>query len=746
MTLKEKIDLINVDKTKDPTKTKEVLNRIEKLGETQSVKAMEVLDQLIAKMTLENPDALKKAVISREQAKRKASKLSTLRAIVPKKADVDKIELQIKKQYPKWDDDKIKQLAQLRIDAQISRADNFNKMLDTLSKSQFYGGKELSTAPIDKGRGRNLQKDSKQGSITEAEELKMTKKKFKRISKAGRKNQYGTTKGGNVYYEYRMNRRDVDNKIRLAKGGGVGIPNADKMFHLPYELAVYVPSTMNVDKSITATELRARVKEVEKYLAETFGGFTSAEKVGGYLSSKSSVITEKVIPVTAFATNDSFTANKSKLVNKLSVWAKKWGQEAIGFEFEGDLYYVPQKFKKGGKLTATYIPKYDIKTLTTVWGNNIKGKDLIDGAYTIRKNIKKRPKMVRSMFEEEEFSEFKKGGLIAYSNNDYQQIVGNFSTLAEAKKFAKANKGKYQTITFEDEYGDNIVVEKSDTIKDIDWLFSEKYAKGGKPKTVRYYFEDEAYEYAKGGRVKYYLNGFEEGINYILNSTDAVEVKREGNLDNGNLVIYFETRDNKKAKSGKMKVAKYGRGTKLSSDDTPKVWIGEWSLYNEGKLIGEWVDLSEYDSGAEVMDKIQALLDKWTKETGRLREEYAVFDYENFSSSLYSEGMGEASFDKVITAYKLSQETDIPSDVLSTIMAEYDLNDEEDLQQFIDERYIGYFENDSDLGYYLVDDMGEGVQNLSQNTIEMYFDYEGYGRDTAMNDMRDIDGYYFYNR
>jgi antirestriction protein len=695
MTLKEKIDLINVDKTKDPTKTKEVLNRIEKLGETQSVKAMEVLDQLIAKMTLENPDALKKAVISREQAKRKASKLSTLRAIVPKKADVDKIELQIKKQYPKWDDDKIKQLAQLRIDAQISRADNFNKMLDTLSKSQFYGGKELSTAPIDKGRGRNLQKDSKQGSITEAEELKMTKKKFKRISKAGRKNQYGTTKGGNVYYEYRMNRRDVDNKIRLAKGGGVGIPNADKMFHLPYELAVYVPSTMNVDKSITATELRARVKEVEKYLAETFGGFTSAEKVGGYLSSKSSVITEKVIPVTAFATNDSFTANKSKLVNKLSVWAKKWGQEAIGFEFEGDLYYVPQKFKKGGKLTATYIPKYDIKTLTTVWGNNIKGKDLIDGAYTTRKNIKKRPKMVRSMFEEEEFSEFKKGGLIAYSNNDYQQIVGNFSTLAEAKKFAKANKGKYQTITFEDEYGDNIVVEKSDTIKDIDWLFSEKYAKGGKPKTVRYYFEDEAYEYAKGG---------------------------------------------------KMKVAKYGRGTKLSSDDTPKVWIGEWSLYNEGKLIGEWVDLSEYDSGAEVMDKIQALLDKWTKETGRLREEYAVFDYENFSSSLYSEGMGEASFDKVITAYKLSQETDIPSDVLSTIMAEYDLNDEEDLQQFIDERYIGYFENDSDLGYYLVDDMGEGVQNLSQNTIEMYFDYEGYGRDTAMNDMRDIDGYYFYNR
>jgi hypothetical protein len=469
--------------------------------------------------------------------------------------------------------EKAVKLIALRKEAYELKKENLDKLLDRLDKSEFYQGKN-SKAPIDKGRTRDLGKDSKQGSITLAEERKMTKTPFKRISKAGRKNQYGTTEGGKVYYEYRMNRRDVDKKIKLEKGGGVGIPNAekrfrisivfndydtntsstksyfpmalnkenakqkaifdfkqqfpnskilkltfktkfdkggsvsipnaDKMFHLPYEIAVYVPSTKDVDKNITATELRARVKEVEKYLAETFGGFTSAEKVGGYLSSKSSVVTEKVIPVTAFATMQSFKDNKAKLVNKMSVWAKKWGQEAIGFEFEGDLYYVPQKFKTGGKLTATYIPKRDIKTLTTVWGNNIKGKDLIDGAYTVRKDIKKQPKMVRSMFEEEEFSEFKTGGLIAYSNDDYEQIVGNFSTLAEAKKFAKANKGKYETITFEDEKGDNIVVTSEDSLKDIDWLFSETYKEGGKtkpkdPVIVRGFSDDEAYEYEKGG-------------------------------------------------------------------------------------------------------------------------------------------------------------------------------------------------------------------------------------------------------
>jgi hypothetical protein len=442
------------------------------------------------------PEAITEKVVKQRQPRKQAEK--------PIDFEDDDVVETVMEDYNLTREKAVKLIA-LRKEAYELKKENFEKLIKRLDKSEFYQGKN-SNASIDKGRTRDLGKDSKQGAITLAEERKMTGRPFKRISKAGRKNQYGTTEGGKVYYEYRMNRRDVDKKIKLEKGGGVDIPNSDKMFHLPYEISVYVPSTKDVDKIITATELRARVKEVEKYLAETFGGFTSAEKVGGYLSSKSSVITEKVIPVTSFASMQSFKENKSKLVNKISVWAKKWGQEAIGFEFEGDLYYVPQKFNKGGKLTATYIPNRDIKSLTTVWGNNIKGKDLIDGAYTIRKDIKTQPKMVRSMFEEEEFSEFLTGGVIAYSNDDYEQKVGNFSSLAEAKKFAIANRLKYATITFEDEYGDNIVVTNEDTLKDIDWLFSEEFKKGGKtkpkePVMVRGFADDEAYEYAKGGNL-----------------------------------------------------------------------------------------------------------------------------------------------------------------------------------------------------------------------------------------------------
>lgn len=57
---------------------------------------------------------------------------------------------------------------------------------------------------------------------------------------------------------------------------------------------------------------------------------------------------------------------------------------------------------------------------------------------------------------------------------------------------------------------------------------------------------------SKGGRVRYMLNGFEENLNYILDSTNAVEVAREGSKEGGDLVIYFETKDDDFAKGGKI--------------------------------------------------------------------------------------------------------------------------------------------------------------------------------------------------
>jgi len=122
------------------------------------------------------------------------------------------------------------------------------------------------------------------------------------------------------------------------------------MFHLPIEVSVYVPSTQDVDKVVSKTEMTSRINEVKKYLATLFGGFSSAPVEGGFLASDKKVVKEDVERVNSFALKEDFDKNKEALVQKASEWAREWGQEAIGLEHEGDLYYVPQKFENGGTI------------------------------------------------------------------------------------------------------------------------------------------------------------------------------------------------------------------------------------------------------------------------------------------------------------------------------------------------------------------------------------------------------------
>jgi hypothetical protein len=67
------------------------------------------------------------------------------------------------------------------------------------------------------------------------------------------------------------------------------------------------------------------------------------------------------------------------------------------------------KFAKGGKLTATYIPNEDIESIRTRFGQTFSGKDILDGAYV--KGKVKTPKVTRHIFEEEEY-EYADGGLM----------------------------------------------------------------------------------------------------------------------------------------------------------------------------------------------------------------------------------------------------------------------------------------------------------------------------------------------
>jgi len=125
-------------------------------------------------------------------------------------------------------------------------------------------------------------------------------------------------------------------------------------FHLAIEQAVIVPSTQGKNQTkISDAKFKGRVKEVKRYLSTKFGGYTAVKGVGGYHSKGKGLIQEKVAKVTSFSERDKYNKNKQALIKKLGSWRKKWGQEAMGYEHEGDLYYFSKGIEKSRKISPS---------------------------------------------------------------------------------------------------------------------------------------------------------------------------------------------------------------------------------------------------------------------------------------------------------------------------------------------------------------------------------------------------------
>jgi antirestriction protein len=240
----------------------------------------------------------------------------------------------------------------------------------------------------------------------------------------------------------------------------------------------------------------------------------------------------------------------------------------------------------------------------------------------------------------------------------------------------------------------------------------------------------------------------------------------------------------------------------MSKDDSPKVYIADLTAYNNGQLIGKWFDLTDYSDGSELMQDIQKMLDEQTKKDkfGDVHEEYAVHDFENFPREFYSEYMGEADFDKLISLINDAEDSNLPFDVIAKAMADLGKDEVSEVveayfgsvpasmgnewrdfaYEYVDmvggisgvsnadyyfdyesfgsderinmggeaEEEMGYEDlSDTELGEQLVEEVG-GIEALGESTIDMYFDYDKFGRELQYDftSIRGEDGnYYFFN-
>lgn len=152
-----------------------------------------------------------------------------------------------------------------------------------------------------------------------------------------------------------------------------------------------------------------------------------------------------------------------------------------------------------------------------------------------------------------------------------------------------------------------------------------------------------------------------------------------------------------------------------------RIFLTNLGKYNEGEIVGEWVDLPVSDFSA-VLKRI-GINDRY--------EEFFITDYETNIPKL---NIGE--YDNIDELNELAEDIKNLDDSEILIMSAY-LDRGATVKEAVAKCDDGsiYYDcySDQDLGYEMIERMG-GIDNLEREVLETYFDYEGFGRDERIND------------
>jgi hypothetical protein len=189
MTTKQKFN--SIDQSKLSKEAKSTLEKMKKASdnfknEAITKKVDAALDQLIARLKKEKPEAIKKTPIA---TKKKATPKKTPNS---NKGGVMKLAKEIRKEGESWSD------AVKRAGEQMKKGE---KKAESEVKNELDKLKDLI-------ENDEILRGFKNSDVSRDAKLK-AKPKGKRKSTAGWKNQYGASKGGRTYYENRENRSDT---------------------------------------------------------------------------------------------------------------------------------------------------------------------------------------------------------------------------------------------------------------------------------------------------------------------------------------------------------------------------------------------------------------------------------------------------------------------------------------------------------------------------------------------------------
>lgn len=110
-----------------------------------------------------------------------------------------------------------------------------------------------------------------------------------------------------------------------------------EMFSLRSKITVYVPATVNIDQVIDNTEY---VNRTATLLSECFGGATSTEALGYWVSPTAGLVKENTTMVFAYASDDDLRKNLDKVIDHCKALKEEMQQDAVALELNNEMFFI----------------------------------------------------------------------------------------------------------------------------------------------------------------------------------------------------------------------------------------------------------------------------------------------------------------------------------------------------------------------------------------------------------------------
>jgi antirestriction protein len=153
----------------------------------------------------------------------------------------------------------------------------------------------------------------------------------------------------------------------------------------------------------------------------------------------------------------------------------------------------------------------------------------------------------------------------------------------------------------------------------------------------------------------------------------------------------------------------------MTTETTPRIYVGSYAKYNSGSIAGKWLNLEDYSD----KDKfLEACRDLHKDESD---PEFMFQDYEGFPKSLYS----ESSVSEKLWDWLELDEDD--RELLAVYQDNIDSDGDIDTAR---DTFWGRFNSEEDWAANFLEDTGQ-LQEVPEN-LRNYIDFEAYARDARL--------------